>query len=53
MVLDRVDMYTLRWPLEATYSIVWTIQLVSFTALSLAGVIGARRYLQSDAANVS
>lgn len=53
MVLDRVDMYTLRWPLEATYPIVWTIQLVSFTALSLAGVVGARRYAQSRAADAS
>ncbi|OHU55888.1 hypothetical protein BKG83_17055 [Mycobacteroides chelonae] len=53
MVLDRVDMYTLRWPLEATYPIVWTIQLVSFTALSLAGVVGARRHIQSGAANAS
>lgn len=48
MVLDRVDMYTLRWSLEATYPIVWTIQLVSFTALSLAGVFGARRHSQSE-----
>lgn len=53
MVLDRVDMYTLRWPLEATYPIVWTIQLVSFTALSSAGVVGARRHIRSDAANAS
>ncbi|SKM40404.1 Uncharacterised protein [Mycobacteroides abscessus subsp. massiliense] len=47
MIVDRVDMYTLRWSLEATYPIVWTIQLVSFTALSLAGVVGARRHAQS------
>ena len=41
MVLDRTDMYTLRWPLETTYPIVWTVQLISFAALSAAGIIGA------------
>lgn len=44
MIIDRVDMYTLRWSLDVTYPVVWTIQLISFGALSLAGVIGANYY---------
>ncbi|GLE59585.1 hypothetical protein NJBCHELONAE_48980 [Mycobacteroides chelonae] len=49
MVLDRIDMYTLRWPLEATYPVVWTIQLISFAALSLAGVVGANQHRRLQA----
>ncbi|ORA57275.1 hypothetical protein [Mycobacteroides franklinii] len=48
MVVDRIDMYTLRWPLETTYPVVWTIQLISFAALSAAGIVGANQHRRTQ-----
>jgi hypothetical protein len=46
IVADHIGTHTLRWPLSVTYPLVWVILLISFGALSLAGVIGAHRTKQ-------
>jgi hypothetical protein len=50
---DHIGTHTLRWSLSFLYPLVWVIWLISFGALSLAGVIGAYRtkqdYLQLGA----
>ena len=46
IVADHIGTHTLRWSFSATYQLVWGIQLISFGALSLAGVIGAYRTKQ-------
>lgn len=43
IVADHIGTNTLRWPLAITYPLVWVILFTSFTALSAAGIIGARR----------
>ena len=46
IVADHIGTHALRWPLSVTYPLVWVILLISFGALSLAGVIGAHRTKQ-------
>lgn len=43
IVGDHIGTHTLRWPLSITYPLVWIILFISFTALSAAGIIAARR----------
>lgn len=43
IVGDHIGTHELRWPLAVTYPLVWVILFISFTALSAAGIIGARR----------
>lgn len=50
IIADHIGTYSLRWPLAVTYPLVWVILLVSFGALSLAGVIGAYRSKHSEPA---
>jgi hypothetical protein len=53
IVADHIGTHTVRWSLSFLYPLVWVIQLISFGALSLAGVISAYRakhaYLQLGA----
>lgn len=44
IVGDHIGTHTLRWPLAITYPLVWVILFTSFTALSAAGIIAARRH---------
>lgn len=46
LVADHTGTHTLRWSLSFLYPLVWGILLISFGALSLAGVIGAYRAKQ-------
>jgi hypothetical protein len=46
IVADHIGTHTLRWPMSLLYPLVWVIWLISFGALSLAGVIGVYRTKQ-------
>lgn len=51
MILDRTDLRTLRWPVETTYLIVWTVQLINYAARTGARFIGARTASGSKTTN--
>jgi hypothetical protein len=46
IVANHIGTGATRWPLSLLYPFVWVILLISFGALSLAGVIGAYRAKQ-------
>jgi hypothetical protein len=46
LVANHIGTHTVRWPISFAYPLVWTIWLISFGALSLAGVVGAYRTKQ-------
>lgn len=46
IVADHIGTYALRWPMSFIYPLVWVILLISFGALSVAGVVGAYRTRQ-------
>jgi hypothetical protein len=46
IVADHIGTHTTRWPMSVIYPLVWVIQLISFGALSLVGVIGAYQTTQ-------
>jgi hypothetical protein len=46
IVADHIGTHTLRWPMSVTYPLVWGFLLISFGALSLAGVISSYRTKQ-------
>jgi hypothetical protein len=46
ITVNHIGTRTIRWPLTSLYSFNWVIQLISFGALSLAGVISAYRTKQ-------
>jgi hypothetical protein len=52
IIADHIGTHTLRWPLSVTYPLVWVVLLISFGALSLAGVIGASRAKQDGRVGV-
>jgi len=48
IVANHLGTGPIRWPLSFLYPFVWVILLISFGALSLAGVIGAYRAKQDS-----
>jgi hypothetical protein len=48
IVADHIGTHTTRLPMSVIYPLVWVIQLISFGALSLAGIIGAYRARQNN-----